>query len=447
MPTGWCCRSAGVVGGPAKVSLTRLWPAERTAAEAVRSGARRGKGPHVCPLGTVQCVSRRAVVLWGLWRACGVHVVGWGGSGRPSRNRSGSDVSKLWEDVRLATLLTGTGPIEMEEWRHPGPGPSPRAPPKEATAVVAASPSTLLQRHRVGAAVHRHRGPQPGGEPATPRRRDPVQRSVRVLATEVRRLHEVLLNQTHSLKRAGADAAAVLRMEHSLGRELLGLRGAVEGLAEGFSVSEGPCRGAAGAASGDGCAVLCCLRRVIDARAVLSASVACSSVWRLLVVMYTVLTPLSLPCFPVEQHLSGNKTRNAVVRLDTPLAKSEQQREQEEALAKYHQRVIEQCVSPSSTSRIISTWKDGTVIVMRPSVAFREQYDAQVAKQLAARMDREEQLRRAQREQQDEEMARHLQVGPGGPGPGPVPQGALAAAMASAASARVVYASAFLPSC
>lgn len=82
----------------------------------------------------------------------------------------------------------------------------------------------------------------------------------------------------------------------------------------------------------------------------------------------------------VEQHLSGNKSRNAVVRLDTPLAKSEQQREQEEALAKYHQRVLEQ-----------------------------EQYDAQVAKQLAARMEREEQLRRMQREQQDEEMARHLQ--------------------------------------
>lgn len=82
----------------------------------------------------------------------------------------------------------------------------------------------------------------------------------------------------------------------------------------------------------------------------------------------------------VEQHYTGNKSRNAVVRLDTPLAKSEQQREQEEALAKHHQRVLEQ-----------------------------EQYDAQVARQLAERMEREEQLRRHQREQQDEEVARQMQ--------------------------------------
>lgn len=42
----------------------------------------------------------------------------------------------------------------------------------------------------------------------------------------------------------------------------------------------------------------------------------------------------------VDQHYTGNKSRNAIIREDLPKAKDEQKREEEEALAKYQQMVI-----------------------------------------------------------------------------------------------------------
>lgn len=46
--------------------------------------------------------------------------------------------------------------------------------------------------------------------------------------------------------------------------------------------------------------------------------------------------------FSVEQHYTGNKSRNAIVREDFPRAKEEQQKEEEEAVASYHQMIMEQ---------------------------------------------------------------------------------------------------------
>lgn len=46
--------------------------------------------------------------------------------------------------------------------------------------------------------------------------------------------------------------------------------------------------------------------------------------------------------FSVEQHYTGNKCRNAIVREDFPRAKEEQQKEEEEAVASYHQMIMEQ---------------------------------------------------------------------------------------------------------
>ncbi|XP_052123120.1 mitogen-activated protein kinase kinase kinase kinase 4 isoform X2 [Frankliniella occidentalis] len=180
---------------------------------------------------------------------------------------------------------------------------------------------------------------------------DPLQRKVQRILAELRRLHVVLLNQTHALKQAvgpssgaapGLAAAAeqlMWSLERSLCCELQRLRLAVDQLQAELQGRGRPSRRERGAARMD-----------------------------------------SVPATLVEQHYTGNKSRNAVVRQDVPLAKSEQQREEEEALAKYHQSVLEQ-----------------------------EQYDAQVARQLAARLEREEQLRKMQREQQDGEIARQIQ--------------------------------------
>jgi len=81
----------------------------------------------------------------------------------------------------------------------------------------------------------------------------------------------------------------------------------------------------------------------------------------------------------VDQHLSGNKSRNAVVRQDTPLAKWEQKREEEEALAR---QVRERMM--------------------------QEALDSSVAQKLAERLEREEERRRQQRLLRDAEIARRL---------------------------------------
>lgn len=44
----------------------------------------------------------------------------------------------------------------------------------------------------------------------------------------------------------------------------------------------------------------------------------------------------------VEQHYTGNKSRNAQVREDFPRALDEQRREQEEAARLYQQSILEQ---------------------------------------------------------------------------------------------------------
>ncbi|KAK3912618.1 Reticulocyte-binding protein 2-like protein a [Frankliniella fusca] len=191
--------------------------------------------------------------------------------------------------------------------------------------------------------------------PRLPHPRDPLLRKVQRILAELRRLHVFLINQPRALALRHAAAAGPESL--ALGEpaaavqlmccELQRLR-----LAVNMLQAELQCR------HGDGLSGARVNRRTTTAQLAQATR--------------------------VEQHYTGNKSRNAVVRQDVPLAKSEQQREEEEALAKYHQRVLEQ-----------------------------EQYDAQVARQLAARLEREEQLRRMQREQQDGEIARQIQVGPG----------------------------------
>jgi hypothetical protein len=44
----------------------------------------------------------------------------------------------------------------------------------------------------------------------------------------------------------------------------------------------------------------------------------------------------------VEEHYSGNKTRNAQVREDLPRAKEEQQREERDAFVRYQERLQQQ---------------------------------------------------------------------------------------------------------
>lgn len=85
----------------------------------------------------------------------------------------------------------------------------------------------------------------------------------------------------------------------------------------------------------------------------------------------------------IKHHYTGNKSRNALVRQDFPRAVDEQRREEEEAAALrvvYHQMVRQQ-----------------------------EQVDAEVAQQLAERMEQEEQQQRQALEDEDQEIARKLQ--------------------------------------
>ncbi|XP_069671332.1 coiled-coil domain-containing protein 50 isoform X2 [Periplaneta americana] len=85
----------------------------------------------------------------------------------------------------------------------------------------------------------------------------------------------------------------------------------------------------------------------------------------------------------IKHHYTGNKSRNALVREDFPRALDEQRREEEEAAALravYHQMVRQQ-----------------------------EQIDAQVAQQLAEKMEQEELIQRQAVEEEDKEIARKLQ--------------------------------------
>lgn len=84
----------------------------------------------------------------------------------------------------------------------------------------------------------------------------------------------------------------------------------------------------------------------------------------------------------INQHYSGNKQRNALVREDFPKALDEQAREQrlaEQAAAVYHRMLAEQ-----------------------------EELDNQIAKQLAEKLEREEKLKKRALEVRDENVARYL---------------------------------------
>lgn len=83
-----------------------------------------------------------------------------------------------------------------------------------------------------------------------------------------------------------------------------------------------------------------------------------------------------------NEHLSGNKFRNAVVREDFPRAKDEQLREQ---------RMAEQAAA-----------------IYQKMLAEQEEYDNQVARDLAEKMEREEQIKRRMMEIRDQDVARQL---------------------------------------
>lgn len=44
----------------------------------------------------------------------------------------------------------------------------------------------------------------------------------------------------------------------------------------------------------------------------------------------------------MQEYYTGNRSRNAIVREDFPKARDEQKREEEEAVAKYHQLIQQQ---------------------------------------------------------------------------------------------------------
>lgn len=81
----------------------------------------------------------------------------------------------------------------------------------------------------------------------------------------------------------------------------------------------------------------------------------------------------------VEQHYTGNKSRNAIVREDFPRAVDEQKREHEEALERYHHMIQEQ------------------------------EEDAHVAKELAKRIQREEVEKLRRLEIEDKKLAEQIQ--------------------------------------
>lgn len=82
----------------------------------------------------------------------------------------------------------------------------------------------------------------------------------------------------------------------------------------------------------------------------------------------------------VQEYYMGNRSRNAIVREDFPKARDEQKREEEEALAKYHQMVQQQ-----------------------------EERDAKIAKDIAQRIQREEEEERKLLEVLDEDIASQIQ--------------------------------------
>ncbi|XP_008478679.1 coiled-coil domain-containing protein 50 [Diaphorina citri] len=82
----------------------------------------------------------------------------------------------------------------------------------------------------------------------------------------------------------------------------------------------------------------------------------------------------------VEEHYSGNKTRNAQVREDLPRAKEEQQREERDAFVRYQERLQQQA-----------------------------EQDEYLAMKVAENLEREEERQRRKRELRDEEIARRIQ--------------------------------------
>uniref|UniRef100_A0A8D9EWG8 Coiled-coil domain-containing protein 50 n=1 Tax=Cacopsylla melanoneura TaxID=428564 RepID=A0A8D9EWG8_9HEMI len=82
----------------------------------------------------------------------------------------------------------------------------------------------------------------------------------------------------------------------------------------------------------------------------------------------------------VEEHYTGNKTRNAQVREDLPRAKEEQQREERDAFVRYQEKLQHQA-----------------------------EQDEYLAMKVAENLEREEERQRRRREMRDEEIARRLQ--------------------------------------
>lgn len=82
----------------------------------------------------------------------------------------------------------------------------------------------------------------------------------------------------------------------------------------------------------------------------------------------------------VEEHYTGNKTRNAQVREDLPKAKEEQQREERDAFVRFQERLLLQA-----------------------------EQDEYLAMKVAENLEKEEERQRRRRELRDEEIARRIQ--------------------------------------
>ncbi|XP_046397656.1 trichohyalin isoform X2 [Ischnura elegans] len=199
---------------------------------------------------------------------------------------------------------------------------------------------------------------------------------------ELRRLHVTLTNQLHALKEATlrprsqgeCDPVAIARsLEESVGFELRQLRVAVVRLSEAVR----DWRGAETLMAADGRETTMSMSRRKGIRVQCQVHNTPSS--------STLPIKNSKPISPshVQQHYTGNKWRNAQVREDIPRAKDEQRREMEEAALVHalHEQMLQR----------------------------QEEIDAQVAQQLAEKIDREEYTRRRQAEERDKEIAWQLQ--------------------------------------
>ncbi|XP_071450954.1 uncharacterized protein [Hetaerina americana] len=243
------------------------------------------------------------------------------------------------------------------------------------------------------------------------RRLETMSADLRCIHLELRRLHVTLTNQLHTLKEAAlrprrrssgsphspgsgdppdpglAPLAIARSLEESVGAELRQLRGAVAHLREDLR-DHAFARNTA--VFGRSASFACEKQTMVFPKSYAGNGIVVrrevhgnrNSLPKSPATLPKKTLPMVSPS-DVQQHYTGNKWRNAQVREDIPRARDEQQREVEEAALVHalHEQMLQR----------------------------QEEIDAQVAQQLAEKIDREEWVRKRQAEERDKEMAWQMQ--------------------------------------